>query len=44
MYIYVLYHKNTYIQKILLHYCMEDDCDKEIEEDGGTVFPSILVK
>ncbi len=34
----------TYIQKILLHHCMEDDGDEEIEEDGGTVLPSIMVK
>lgn len=34
----------NFIQKILLHHCMEDDGDEEIEEDGGTVLPSIMVQ
>lgn len=34
----------AYIQKILLNYSMEDDSDEEIEEDGGTVLPSIMIR
>lgn len=34
----------SYIQKILLHDGVEDDGDEEIEDDGGAVFPSIVVK
>ena len=34
----------AYIQKILMHYCMEDDGDEEIEEDGSGVFPSVMVQ
>lgn len=35
---------DTYIQEILLHHCVEDDGDEEIEDDGGTVLPSVMVK
>lgn len=35
---------DTYIKEILLHHCVEDEGDEEIEDDCGTVLPSVMVK
>ena len=34
----------THVQHILLHHRVQDDGDEEIEEDGGTVLPAIVVE
>lgn len=37
-------HCGTYIEHILLHNRMKDDGDTKIEEDSGTVFPSVMIQ
>lgn len=34
----------THIQDVLLNHRVEDDGDEEIEEDGGAVFPAVMVE